>query len=151
MMKICEFANALPRFRYYHGNSKNSFGSLLLSQLYSTKLESEIHDLMDVVDGCSDRDRGGQLPESQLLFKRLRWSHITPGLQTRMRVELELRTYLNLQLNLKFELTNLTWAKYHWSIEKVKIAAFWENPEKMWSKFSKNSAKFWQICKILFF
>ena len=23
-------------------------------------------------------------------------------------------------------------------------AAFWKNPEKFWSKFSKNSAKFWQ-------
>ena len=28
--------------------------------------------------------------------------------------------------------------------QDVKIAAFWENPENIWSKFSKNSAKFWQ-------
>ena len=29
--------------------------------------------------------------------------------------------------------------------QDLKIAAFWENPENIWSKFSKNSAKFWQI------
>ena len=27
---------------------------------------------------------------------------------------------------------------------KIINAAFWENPEKNWSKFSKSSAKFWQ-------
>jgi hypothetical protein len=28
--------------------------------------------------------------------------------------------------------------------QDLKIAAFWESPEKIWSKFSKHSAKFWQ-------
>ena len=29
------------------------------------------------------------------------------------------------------------------------IAAFWENPEKFWPEFSKNSTKFWQILRNL--
>ena len=33
--------------------------------------------------------------------------------------------------------------------QDLKIAAFWENPENIWSKFSKNTATFWQILQHL--
>ena len=67
---------------------------------------------------------------------------------------LQIRICSKLRFEVIWKSTYLEISKYHespypWKLREssVKVAALWENPENILSKFSKNSAKFWQMLK----
>ena len=75
-----------------------------------------------------------------------------PGLQIRaLKFQSSSSKFQNFELANLRTFLNFRTSPYHFPAiyQFSKNAAFWKNPEKIWPKFSKNSAKFGKICKIL--